>query len=621
MRLRNIIKSLPYLILALPLIASDCEDFGRGLPSVAANAQRSPVWSSDGTQILFNHENSIYVVETDGSRILSITDSSPDDPFDGDFSPSVSPNGTRVAFATSRHSGSDNLEIGTSDLDGSSYRRLTDHKALDTNPVWSPDGTRIAFVSDRMAYESKEDDIYAGQYGVYTMAGDGSNVGMVSPPSLRTTKDPPVWSPDSRRIAFFVEEVSSTNVLYAVGVDGSDPRRVSKTTAQPTWSPDGTRIAFVIGEIEGTKIYTARPDGSDVQEVTVADQDPDWSEFLPEGALSSGFSFLSDVSWSPDGLEVRIFGQRHSLTWEGSETRVGGVHAIKVDGSGSRTIAIVPNLHRLLMTWSPDGSRIAFQVNKDRTHPDPVLYTIAGDGSDERGLVWISESGQLVTENPAGQEVTKTATPTPKPTAPAPRPEGQLAYEINECSKGIVVPDPEANPGLVQDCETLLSIQEILAGDPSILNWRASNLSIAEWVGVRLGGDPIRVQTLFLTETISTIPGELGKLTGLEGLNLGGALTGSIPPELRNLSNLRVLILNGGLTGEIPPELGRLSNLEQLYLQGNSLRGSIPTELGSLTNLRALDLRGNDITGCIPAGLANNSNLRVIATDGLEPCR
>ena len=273
------------------------------------------------------------------------------------------------------------------------------------------------------------------------------------------------------------------------------------------------------------------------------------------------------------------------------------------------------------MTWSPDGSRIAFQVNKDRTHPDPVLYTIAGDGSDERGLVWISESGQLVTDNPAGQEVTKTATPTPKPTAPAPRPEGQLAYEISECSKGIVVPDPEANPGLVQDCETLLSIQEILAGDPSILNWRASNLSIAEWLGVRLGGDPIRIQTLFLTETISTIPGELGKLTGLEGLNLGGALTGSIPPELGNLSNLRVLILNGGLTGEIPPELGRLSNLEQLYLQGNSLRGSIPTELSSLTNLRALDLRGNDITGCIPAGLANNSNLRVIATDGLEPCR
>ena len=184
-----------------------------------------------------------------------------------------------------------------------------------------------------------------------------------------------------------------------------------------------------------------------------------------------------------------------------------------------------------------------------------------------------------------------------------------------------MVPDPEANPGLVQDCETLLSIQEILAGDPSILNWRASNLSIAEWLGVRLGGDPIRIQTLFLSETISTIPGELGKLTGLEGLNLGGALTGSIPPELGNLSNLRVLILNGGLTGEIPPELGRLSNLEQLYLQGNSLRGSIPTELSSLTNLRALDLRGNDITGCIPAGLANNSNLRVIATDGLEPCR
>ena len=59
------------------------------------------------------------------------------------------------------------------------------------------------------------------------------------------------------------------------------------------------------------------------------------------------------------------------------------------------------------------------------------------------------------------------------------------------------------------------------------------------------------------------------------------------------------------MSGSIPGELGRLTNLEFLYLGGNQLSGSIPGELGSLTNLRALDLWENQLTGCIPMDLAD----------------
>src|SRR4051794_21571521 len=44
-------------------------------------------------------------------------------------------------------------------------KRLTDHKANDTDPVWSPDGKRIAFISDR------EDGP-----NVWTMAADGTDL-------------------------------------------------------------------------------------------------------------------------------------------------------------------------------------------------------------------------------------------------------------------------------------------------------------------------------------------------------------------------------------------------------------------------------------------------------------
>ena len=79
-------------------------------------------------------------------------------------------------------------------------------------------------------------------------------------------------------------------------------------------------------------------------------------------------------------------------------------------------------------------------------------------------------------------------------------------------------------------------------------------------------------------------------------------MTGEIPPELGNLTNLTTLNLGGDLTGEIPPELGNLTNLTTLNL-GGDLTGEIPPELGNLTNLTYLSLRSGGLTGCIPASL------------------
>ena len=41
------------------------------------------------------------------------------------------------------------------------------------------------------------------------------------------------------------------------------------------------------------------------------------------------------------------------------------------------------------------------------------------------------------------------------------------------CANGIAVPNPASNPGLVSDCETLLSARDTLAGTAS-LNWSAT---------------------------------------------------------------------------------------------------------------------------------------------------
>ena len=196
-----------------------------------------------------------------------------------------------------------------------------------------------------------------------------------------------------------------------------------------------------------------------------------------------------------------------------------------------------------------------------------------------------------------------------------------------------------AGPGIVGDCESLLASRDALGGDKS-LNW-SEDLSIGEWQGISISKGRVARLNLVDQGLTGIVPSELGSLTNLRHLSLGGnQLTGGIPTVLGNLSNLRSLWLRlNQLTGEIPAELGNLSNLLFLDLSGNQLTGEIPTELGSLdlgwlvlnnnqltggiptelgslANLEGLALYNNQLTGAIPVELGNLANLLFLELDG-----
>ena len=65
--------------------------------------------------------------------------------------------------------------------------------------------------------------------------------------------------------------------------------------------------------------------------------------------------------------------------------------------------------------------------------------------------------------------------------------------ESSDCSSGAAVPNPDDNPGLVSDCETLLAVRDTLAGDAT-LNW-SMETPITDWDGITLRGNPERVYT------------------------------------------------------------------------------------------------------------------------------
>ena len=281
---------------------------------------------------------------------------------------------------------------------------------------------------------------------------------------------------------------------------------------------------------------------------------------------------------------------------------------------------------------SPDGSRFAVlrapynlvpRLTAPVKHPDDawypggddsvILFTVAADGSDSRVLV---------------REVHEAFMPgSPSRVAGADGPGG--------CSTGTAIQEPEKNPELVRDCEVLLEIRDVLAGQEGFLNWNP-NRSMEAWHGISIGGSPLRplrVESIKLGSNYGTaveingvLPPQLGALDGLKELAIDQPLTGPIPRSLGNLAKLESLsIISGrpdslipGLSGTIPEELGNMTKLKNLILAGD-FTGSIPAELGKLERLETLIVLRSSVTGCIPIALASKSNLN-IQIEELQSC-
>lgn len=185
-----------------------------------------------------------------------------------------------------------------------------------------------------------------------------------------------------------------------------------------------------------------------------------------------------------------------------------------------------------------------------------------------------------------------------------------------DCNNGVVVPSPGSNPGLVEDCETLMSLHDTLTGGDVILDWN-DRKNIRQWQGITVDvaeTNSARVYRLALSGSglTGTLPAELGDLVGLDGIDLSrNDLTGAIPVELGRLEHLRSLGLgNNALSGPIPDELGQLGDMLSLSLDGNSFNGPVPNVLGNLSELTWLSLHDNDLTGEIPVSLGKLSNLQ-----------
>lgn len=187
-----------------------------------------PAWSPDGSRIAFSSDRTdpevtgllsdIFVMNADGSNIKQITTESGG----GNFEPTWSPDGSRIAFTSNRDG---NLDIFAMDSNGKSPTNLTNNTTLDLQPVWSPNADRIAYAS-----------FAGGNFEVFVMDADGSNQTNLT--NDASTDNDPAWSPDGSQIAFSSDRSGSLDI-YVMNADGTNLRRVTTDTSsefQPTWT-------------------------------------------------------------------------------------------------------------------------------------------------------------------------------------------------------------------------------------------------------------------------------------------------------------------------------------------------------------------------------------------------
>lgn len=250
-----------------------------GLPGLLA-------FSSDRDNLVH-----IYTAKPDGTDILLL--STDNQSLDG--LPMWTPDGTRILFTSDR---SDDNEIWSMKADGSDRKQLSTRKEWDGLARMSPDGSKIVFCG-----------AHRTNMNIFIMNASGTDIKQLTgtDPAVLATKSAseqekkewnstPTWSPDGSKILFATsrEMVGVSPVLYTMNPDGSAQQRFGLIFAvdgtEPDWSPVTNKLVYVRGSSAKGEIWVT--DG--------------WSLFpgLTAKKLTNNIDNNHSPVWSPDGKQV-----------------------------------------------------------------------------------------------------------------------------------------------------------------------------------------------------------------------------------------------------------------------------------------------------------------------------
>lgn len=290
---------------------------------------------------------------------------------------------------------SNGIQLYLIDMQTRDIRQLTDNQEINILPIWSPDGSRIAYA------RLHQDDTVSLRV---IELGDGSDSLLLD--GFTTEFLSISWSSDGRFLVFDGTLGTDTcRCIYRVSMQTGQLVNLtpgsSAWDAFPSFSPDGSRIAFTSdrqpGESISDDIWVMNSNGGSAVNLT-----PN-GEFLWED---------SHGAWGPEGERIAFirFGILASPTSPGAPA---GLWIVNADGSGEELItALDTALLSKELTWSPDGSWIAFGVSAG--DDEEIWLVDVATGETRRiakrtgslyGITWAPDSSALAFTHRQGQDL------------------------------------------------------------------------------------------------------------------------------------------------------------------------------------------------------------------------
>jgi Tol biopolymer transport system component len=207
--------------------------------------------------------------------------------------------------------------------------------------------------------------------GVQTVAGRSTKsmthiaatVGTVLIATLAIAPAASATYPDRNGLIAFAADTGSGSQIYTVRPNGHDLRQITRVdgdAGQADWAPDGRRIVFELDTAEAASIAIMNADGSDLTNLTGA-------------GLPGQFSFAGQPSFTPDGQRV-VF-ERFI-----PDTNDDAIWSMNVDGSDQRRITSGPG-GVTDPNVSPDGKSLSF-VGFNGEDLGQALFTADIDGNN-----------------------------------------------------------------------------------------------------------------------------------------------------------------------------------------------------------------------------------------------
>jgi tricorn protease len=264
----------------------------------------SPALSPTGQRAIFEARGEIFTVPVeDGDwRNLTLT------PGVAERTPSWSPEGDRVAWFSDA-SGAYRLVIADQTGTGERREYPLESGTFYYTPSWSPDGTKILFT-----------DTDLNVWVVDVESGTNTLVDTDNYMVPARTVDP-VWSPDSKWIAFAKRLPTQLHAIYVYDVEGARVHQVTDGLAdafQPAWDRSGKYLWFMAGTDFGLNTgwldmtsYDRPASRTLYLAILAADGR---SPLLPETGDEPGGAAARDSAAAPDSADARAPGGGRART-------------------------------------------------------------------------------------------------------------------------------------------------------------------------------------------------------------------------------------------------------------------------------------------------------------------